>query len=296
MTRGAQSPPAGAIAWRRLTLCADDYGISPAVSTAIRELIGQSRLNATSAMVTAPSFDRTEADRLSTLDDPRGRIAIGLHLVLTAPFYPLTPGYRPVTADGTFLPLAVTLSRALWHRLDADRLAAETRAQIGKFVSYFDRPPDFVDGHQHVHVFPQVRDAVLATVADMAPGAWVRQCGRAIPLAQRFADRKGLLLDLLSRRFCKVAGRYGLATNPAFAGTYDFTAALPFSRRFPRFLDHLPDNGLVMCHPGRVDAELERLDPLTAMRAEELSYFQSEEFPRLLSDRGFTLEAGSGAG
>ena len=30
-------------------------------------------------------------------------------------------------------------------------------------------PPDFLDGHQHVHLFPQVRDAFLKVVAEGAP-------------------------------------------------------------------------------------------------------------------------------
>ena len=41
---------------RRIWLCADDYGISPAVDRGIRELIARGRLNATSVMVVAPSF------------------------------------------------------------------------------------------------------------------------------------------------------------------------------------------------------------------------------------------------
>ena len=49
----------------------------------------------------------------------------------------------------------------------------------------------------------------------------------------------------------------GLATNPAFAGAYDFTAKAEFAATFPRFLAGLPDGGLIMCHPGFVDAELE---------------------------------------
>jgi len=43
---------------RPIWLCADDYGISPAVSKGIRDLVAQGRLNATSVMVAAPSFDR----------------------------------------------------------------------------------------------------------------------------------------------------------------------------------------------------------------------------------------------
>jgi predicted glycoside hydrolase/deacetylase ChbG (UPF0249 family) len=41
-------------ATRRITLCADDYGISPAVDRGNRELIGRGRLNANTAMVFPP--------------------------------------------------------------------------------------------------------------------------------------------------------------------------------------------------------------------------------------------------
>ena len=43
-----------AAAPRRIWLCADDYGMSPGVNRAIRELIGRGRINATSVMVATP--------------------------------------------------------------------------------------------------------------------------------------------------------------------------------------------------------------------------------------------------
>jgi len=43
---------------RPIWLCADDYGISPAVSKAIRSLVVQGRLNATSVMVAARPVNR----------------------------------------------------------------------------------------------------------------------------------------------------------------------------------------------------------------------------------------------
>ena len=46
------------------------------------------------------------------------------------------------------------------------------------------------------------------------------------------------------------------------------------------FLEGLPEGGLVMCHPGHVDAELERLDPLTTLREREYAYFCGDAFPR----------------
>ena len=64
--------------------------------------------------------------------------------------------------------------------------------------------------------------------------------GACVPLAARFADRKGLLLDVLSYRFRRRAAALGVRTNPAFAGTYDFEDAANFAALFPRFLDGCP--------------------------------------------------------
>ena len=48
---------------RRIWLCADDYGISPGVNRAIRDLIERGRLNATSVMVVGPRSAATKSAR-----------------------------------------------------------------------------------------------------------------------------------------------------------------------------------------------------------------------------------------
>jgi chitin disaccharide deacetylase len=272
-----------AAAPRRIWLCADDYGISPAVDRGIRDLISRRRLNATTAMVVAPSFGATAAKSL--LD--AGPAAIGLHVTLTAPFKPLTD--FKTLRGGTFLTLSNVLGMAVARRLDHAALSREIGEQLRAFNAAFGRPPDFVDGHQHVQLFPQVRDAFLRAVAEHAPKAWVRQCGRIAGQPRRLNDRKGLLLDILSVGFRRKARRLGLNFNPAFAGTYSFAPAADFPRLFPGFLTGLPDGGLVMCHPGFSDAELERLDPLTVQRDREFGFFNGEEFARLLADSNVTL-------
>jgi predicted glycoside hydrolase/deacetylase ChbG (UPF0249 family) len=44
-----------------------------------------------------------------------------------------------------------------------------------------------------------------------------------------------------------------------------------------------------MCHPGFVDAELQRLDPLTTLREKEYAYLAGDRFPELLAAHGMTL-------
>ena len=277
---------------RRLWLCADDYGIAPGVNRAIRDLIARGRLSGTSVMVTAPGFSQAAAQALAGA--AAGGAAIGLHFTLTAPFRPASP-YRPLGRDGAFADLPRTFADGVCHRLDPAALASEADSQFAAFEAAFRRPPDYVDGHQHVQVLPQVGDALLAVMTRRAPGAWIRQCGRARAPWRGLGDPKGVLIGALSVRLRARAAKAGVAANPAFAGTYDFGRAGDYEALFGGFLHGLPDGGVVMCHPGFVDAELERLDPFTAMREREHAFFAGDRFPAVLADNGMVLAGGAEA-
>src|SRR6266700_5236793 len=230
---------------RRIWLCADDYGLSPGVNRAIRDLIERGRLNATSVMVVGPSIGRDEVEALRTAAASSPRCAIGLHVTLTAPFRPLTMHFRPV--DGGMFPALAKLLRAgLFRRLDVEIIHAELMVQLAAFKEMFGRAPDFVDGHQHAQLFPQVRDAFLAAVKEAAPDAWVRQGGRDAPLLRRLGPPKALFLDILSAQFRRRASRANIAFNLGFAGAYDFSQQPDFSVLMRLMVDELPENGLIM--------------------------------------------------
>ncbi len=267
---------------RRIWLCADDYGISPGVNRGIRELIERRRLNATSVMVVGPAVGHDEITALQAAAATSAHCAIGLHAVLTAPFHPLTMHFKPL-AGGQFLPLSKLLRVSLLRRLDYEIIRTELSAQIAKFVELFGRTPDYLDGHQHVQLFPQVCDAFVDAAKNGAPGAWVRQCGRAQPFRYGLGAPKALLLDGLSRQFRRKAAHAGLSFNPGFAGAYDFNDGGDFGALMRQFLDGLPDGGLIMCHPGFVDDTLRELDPLTDQREREYAYLAGDDFPALLA-------------
>src|SRR6185312_10817281 len=182
---------------RRIWLCADDYGLAEGVNRAIRDLISRGRLNATSVMVVGPAIGRAEVAALQAAAANSPRCEIGLHATLTAPFRPLTMHFRPLNG-GLFLPFPAMLRSGLLRRLDPGLIEDELAAQLATFKQLFGRPPDFVDGHQHVQLFPQVRDAFLRAVKEAAPDVWVRQGGRSQPLARRLGAPKALVLDVLS--------------------------------------------------------------------------------------------------
>jgi predicted glycoside hydrolase/deacetylase ChbG (UPF0249 family) len=289
-TRADQTPASSAspTKLRRIWLVADDYGISPGVNAAIRDLLARGRLNATSVMVVPPSFSPSAAKALVDVRASNPNIAVGLHLTLTAPFTPLSRHFAPLRGD-KFLPLAAMMARAFAMRLDARKLRTEIEAQLAAFSSAFGRAPDFVDGHQHIHLLPRVRTEVIAAVKSMAPQAWLRQCSGLGSPWRHVADPKTLLISLLSQGLVRDAAAGGIATNPAFAGVYRFSAGADIARLFPRFLDGLPGGSVVMCHPGQVDPELQRLDSLTTLREREYAFFRSDAFPRVMAAHGFTL-------
>ena len=274
---------------RHIWLCADDYGISPGVNRGIRDLIAQGRLNATSVMTVGPAIGRDEVSALTAAAASRPGCAIGLHATLTAPFRPLTMHFKPVDG-GQFLAFPKLLRAGLLRRLDPEIIHAELMVQFASFRELFGRAPDFVDGHQHAHLFPQARDAFLAAVTEAAPNAWVRQCGRVQPLMQRLGAPKAVVLDWLSAQFRSRAARAGIAFNAGFAGAYDFTREVDFGALMGEFLDGLPEGGVIMCHPGFVDETLAGLDPLTGQREHEYAFLAGEHWPALLAANNVTLD------
>jgi predicted glycoside hydrolase/deacetylase ChbG (UPF0249 family) len=277
---------------RKIWLCADDYGMAPGINSAIRKLIQRGRLNATSIMTAGHHLDSDEVTDLTLLNAGRKRALLGLHVTLSAPFKPLTRDFAPLQR-GAFPSNLQMLQLGMRRKLDHAALLREITAQIERFMQIFGRTPDYLDGHQHVHLFPVVRDAFLAGVKEGAPNASIRQCGRP-RCARPVTDVKGLFLDLLSVRMRSKAQACGIAFNPAFNGAYDFRPDADFGRLFPAFLRGMPDGGLVMCHPGFVDAELKSLDSLTDLREREYAYLESDTFSDVLARSGYKLADPSG--
>ncbi len=272
------------IAPRRVTLCADDYGISPGVNRAIRELIDHKRLNATSVMMVGPAIGRNDVAALKEVA-ASSNCAIGLHVTLTAPFNPLSLHFKPLEG-GNFPSLGDMLRASILRQLDTDIVRSEIAAQLALFIERFGRAPDYLDGHQHVQLFPQIRDAFIGVAKATTPTAWVRQCGRA---RSTLGNPKALLLDVLSAKFRRLCTRENVAFNPGFAGAYDFTKASDFAVLMEGFLKSVPDGGLVMCHPGFVDEVLVSLDPLTDQREREYEFLASDEFLKVLAANNVTL-------
>ncbi len=271
---------------RPIVVCADDYGLAPGVSDAIAELIAAGRLSATSCMSLRPDW-RHAAGALRALV-AAAPADVGLHLTLTD-HRPLGPAAGLARA-GRLPPLAALLPRALARRLPPAAIAEEVRAQLAAFEVAWGGPPDHVDGHQHVHVLPGVREALVAELRRRYPAGrvWVRDCWEppARCLRRGGGAAKALFIGALGFALHRQLRAAAIPANAGFSGLHDFSAARPFGPKMRRFLAAAGPRPLVHVHPGRVDAVLAGCDALTTPREAELAYLASDEFAADLAAAG----------
>lgn len=270
------------------TLCADDFGLAPGIDDAIAALIVDQRLSATSCIVLGERWPRA-AKLLTSLDTTA---EIGLHFTLTdhVPAGPM-PNLAPT---GRLPSLGRLLALCLTGRISRGEVVAELERQIDRFAAAVGRPPDFLDGHQHVHQFPLVRDAVLAVFARrlLPLGAWLRypaSPARDI-LVHRVAARRVCAINLLGLGFRRRGRLAGINGNGTFRGVRDVISEPSFEQLFQRFLSQLGERALIMCHPGN-EGDPFAADALagTEARRDEYRFLASPRFPEILAVRGLVL-------
>jgi hypothetical protein len=272
---------------RIIALCADDYGLSYGVSVGILEALDAGRLTAVSALVNGPRWPAMgrELRRRSQNAD------VGLHFNLTLgrPLGPM-PTFAP---DGNFPPVSTVIRSALRRKLPMEEIRAEIDRQLDRFESVMERRPDFVDGHQHVHGLPGIRDALIEAMAarGLAGRAWLRNAGDGLHriVLRRAHARKALAVRSLSSGFRHAAQLHGFSTNDSFAGFSDFHPGKDYAQAFETYLRAPGRRHLVMCHPGHVDDELKAQDPVTTTREQELAFLLSPRLPEMLEKRGLRL-------
>jgi chitin disaccharide deacetylase len=260
----------------RLVVCADDHGLSAGVNDAIADLVERGRLSAVSCLVDAPEFAHGAA-RIAQLGS---RADIGLHLNLTESFGERAPRHA----------LPALIARAYGRRLDPAVLRSEIRRQLDRFEEACGFAPHHVDGHQHVHQLPIVRDALLAEL-ESRPATrrpWLRSGvppQMPAPLAERL--KPAVLGALGARALVREAAKRGFATNRHLLGVYGFAgSADDYVARLERWLAQAGDCDLLMTHPGAGERPG---DPIAAARRIESSVLGGPAFERALAARGIEV-------
>lgn len=260
---------------RRIALGVDDFGLHDGINRAALALADAGRLNALSCMVGAPAW-ATGAAHLLRID--RAATDIGLHLDLTQCPVRLRP-----------LRLPALIARAYLGALPRAALRGEIEAQLGAFEAALGRPPDFVDGHQHVHQLPAVRDALFEALR--ARGGtmpvWLRNTRRSA------RDRQGgfkpwLIEALGAHALSRQAHSHGVAQNRHLLGVWNFRGDVAdYRRRLEAWLQAAVDGDLLMCHPSEPVAGVD--DPILAGRCVEWQVLAAPSFDALLAREGIAL-------
>lgn len=222
---------------KHIIVCGDDFGLETHIDAALAELAQQRRLSAISCMASHPGL----RERAHWLNDVPADL--GLHLDFTDAALGL-PRW----------PLGSLIRLTTLRRLDPAVIDDCLHRQFDTFESIFKRAPDYIDGHQHIHQFPQIRERVLALIDQRYPQArpWLR-CTRAgdqagLPWGERL---KAWTIDALgARAFVDAAHRRGLKTNRRLLGVYRFNNERPrYQHLLPLWLRNAQDGDLLMCHP-----------------------------------------------
>ncbi len=259
-----------------LTICADDFGMNPAIDEAILRLAELGRLSAASCMPYGPSF-RSHADALST-----SGLQLGLHLNFT----------EALNGEGLYRPLPWLIAAAYGRRLDAAAVERQIVHQLDAFEEVLRRGPDFIDGHQHVHQLPIIRDCLLRELVRryaVADRPWLRSTIAAAQPGVPWPLRgKALVIQMLgARRFARQAGARGFTLNKGFLGVYGFSGGeAAYRRLLACWLRAAGDGALLMCHPATAAADD---DVLGAQRVAEFRVLAGDGMAQLLRDTGFSL-------
>ena len=260
----------------RFTLCADDYGLNPEISFAILELIRNSRLNSVSCMLTKRDFNPKPL--IEKIKQSPLRIETGLHLTLTeyAPLGPM-PDLAP---HGTLPSVGKLLTKAHLRRVNLAEITQELTRQFDAFEAAFRKVPDFVDGHQHVHIFPGIRDVVTRLAGErMQAGGWIRCCDAPVPDLLHLRSPRAMLLASMARQQRKLLTAADITHNSRFYGVNSFDVKQPFRALMQNWLQCIAMSNspaLIMCHPGHTGTD--PLDPIAARRPDEFGYLNSTGF------------------
>lgn len=242
---------------KKITINVDDLGLSPAVNEAVIHLAKQKRIHSTSFM----SLGQIDHQDVITLN--ACNIDIGLHFDLTE-----------FGQQGT---LKQVLMQSLFHRGSNTQIKQHIERQLDAFEEKIGQVPVFVDGHQHVHQFPQIQKVLLTTLE--------QRYGKKILLRSTKPiqkDFKSYLIYLLGGfRFNQMIQQKNWQSNTNFGGIYGFDANENILEKlWNQWLDQASTQGTVlMCHPAVPNNTWQ--DSIKTAREREYAWLSSERFGEL---------------
>lgn len=251
-------------------LNADDYAMDEGVDAAILALAERGIVTAASAMTLSHTWPEAGRRLLDV------RVDRGLHLDLTSPFVE-SPAGPPS--------LLRLMAAAFRGELDRRVIRESIDRQLERFDAVTHAPPDFVDGHQHVHQLPVIGEELIAALkaryGEAASTIALRLCR-----AHRWRGVKAsIIASAGARDFARRAAQGGHPMNTDFAGVYGFSAGADLAALWRRWLASLiGERPLVMCHVAAHPDPGASADGIRGARMNEWKWLASNAFQDLCSE------------
>lgn len=242
---------------KHITINIDDLGMHPAVNQAVCRLAEQNIIQSASFM----SLGHVAADEWQYLKQQR--IEIGLHLDFTG-----------LAAQGS---LKTVMLKSWLRRWQPAALRDLIRRQLDAFEHQSGQIPVFIDGHQHVHQFPQIREQLHQELQQRYPHLPYLRHTR--PLQNDLKSH--IIYALGGHTASRQAQTRGFRHNHSFGGAYAFQDSPETLRqRWKQWFACAPKQGaLLMCHPAVPHPT--RYDEIQAARELEWQWLSSPEFADL---------------
>jgi hopanoid biosynthesis associated protein HpnK len=277
---------------KKLIVTADDFGLTKRINEAIILAHRDGIVTSASLMTNGGAFESAVS---MGRDNPS--LDVGLHLNLTEGRPVSNPAAIPSLADsrGFLYKHPTKLARGfLSRKVNAADVETEIRAQLQKAMDA-GAEMTHVDGHKHVHAIPPV----LRALVRIAPEFGIRAIrstneGRTglLSLMKRNGPARlqickqylsGLMTSLTFRTVARRIQLNRLVTPLSFYGVTQ-TGFLDLEALAAIFHD-LPDGiSELMCHPGYVDADLQKTPTrLLLQRERELQLLTGAEVRDLLT-------------
>ena len=264
-------------ATRLLIVNADDLGLAPGVTRGILDLARRGAVTSASLLPNLPGSARALAEAREVGLD------VGLHLNLCVgvPLSPPETVPSLLRRDGAFATAGEIARRRYAGWLKLNEVEREWIAQIEWCLAHGARP-SHLDSHCQLHGLPGLYHLTL-------------RLARRYGIAGVRAAGAGFILQAPALSRLRVTTRRALGANsspyqPDYFSVLSVLGQMRSARPLQALLRALPPGVTeLVCHPGYVDDELRRLDPLTNRRERELLLLSRPSFQELLLDEGIRL-------
>ena len=228
-----------------LFTCIDDYGLGKLHNKAIRNIIRTGLISGVTTFV-GKNDSSSEAAKLLPVAN-NANCQIGLHLDFLE-FFPFIDKPSFISSD-KFCALFILFN--LLGLTNKNEISESIKKQIKIFKDIFKRPPDFIDGHYHLHQISSVRKILIDVLQKEKFNGWLRTTNMG------YLKNNFNIIDSFKIAYLKKIGNESslaflnhFKTNSGFGGYCELGSSNNYASKLRNELSSISSSSLFMLHPG----------------------------------------------